>query len=159
MPFTESRSSTVAGRTAILVLITTPVYCPPANRLTASGHNCDMDRILLEGMSFQGRHGVRPEERERPQEFKVDIEVDCDLSQPGKTDRVEDTVDYRQLRAIAKEVIEGESQKLMETLAARIADRVLQLARVAGVSVRIAKRPESMQPIDAAAIRINRTPA
>ncbi len=118
-----------------------------------------MDRILLEGMSFQGRHGVRPEERERPQEFKVDIEVDCDLSQPGKTDRVEDTVDYRQLRAIAKEVIEGESQKLMETLAARIADRVLQLARVAGVSVRIAKRPESMQPIDAAAIRINRTRA
>ena len=118
-----------------------------------------MDRILLEGMFFQGRHGVRPEERERPQEFKVDIEVDCDLSEPGKTDRVEDTVDYRQLRAIAKEVIEGESQKLMETLAARIADRVLQRARVAGVSVRIAKRPESMQPIAAAAVRINRTRA
>jgi dihydroneopterin aldolase len=118
-----------------------------------------MDRILLQGMSFQGRHGVRPEERERPQEFKVDIEVDCDLSEPGKTDRVEDTVDYRQLRAIAKEIIEGESQKLMETLAARIADRVLQLARVAGVSVRIAKRPESMQPIAAAAVRINRTRA
>ena len=46
-----------------------------------------MDRILLEGMSFQGRHGVRPAERERPQEFKVDIEVDCDLSEPGKSDR------------------------------------------------------------------------
>jgi dihydroneopterin aldolase len=108
-------------------------------------------------MSFQGRHGVRPEERERPQEFKVDIEVDCDLSEPGKTDRVEDTVDYRQLRAIARDVIEGESHKLMETLAARIAERVLQLARVAGVSVRIAKRPESMEPIAAAAVRINRT--
>jgi dihydroneopterin aldolase len=118
-----------------------------------------MDRILLEGMSFQGRHGVRPEERKRPQEFKVDIEVDCDLSEPGKTDRVEDTVDYRQLRAIAKEVIEGESHKLMETLAARIAERVLHLARVAGVSVRIAKRPESMLPIAAAAVRINRTRA
>lgn len=118
-----------------------------------------MDRILLEGMSFHGRHGVRPEERERPQEFKVDIEVDCDLSQPGKSDRIEDTVDYRQVRAIAKEVIEGESQKLLETLAARIADQVLQLQRVAGVSVRISKVPESMQPIAAAAIRINRTRA
>jgi dihydroneopterin aldolase len=118
-----------------------------------------MDRILLEGMSFQGRHGVRPAEREHSQEFKVDIELDCDLSEPGKSDRIEDTVDYRQVRSIAKEVIEGESQKLLERLAALIADRVLQLQRVAGVSVRISKRPESMQPIVAAAVRINRTRA
>ena len=122
-------------------------------------HNCDVDRILLEGLSFQGRHGVRPAERERPQEFKVDIEVDCDLSEPGKSDRIEDTVDYRQVRAIAQEVIEGESQNLLETLAARIADRVLQLPRVGGVSVRISKRPASMRPIAAAAVRINRTRA
>jgi len=38
-----------------------------------------MDRVLLEGMSFQGRHGVRAAEREKPQEFRVDVEVDCDL--------------------------------------------------------------------------------
>ena len=118
-----------------------------------------MDRILLEGMSFHGRHGVRAAERERPQEFKVDIEVDCDLGEPGRTDRVEDTVDYRLVRAIAKEVIEGESHKLMESLAAHMAERVLQLERVGGVTVRIAKKPESMQPIDAAAVRINRTRA
>jgi dihydroneopterin aldolase len=118
-----------------------------------------MDRILLEGMSFHGRHGVRRAERERPQEFKVDIEVGCDLSEPGKSDRIEDTVDYRQVRSIAKEVIEGESQKLLERLAALIADRVLQLHRVGGVTVRISKQPESMQPIAAAAVRINRTRA
>jgi dihydroneopterin aldolase len=118
-----------------------------------------MDRILLEGMSFQGRHGVRPAEREQPQEFKVDVEVDCDLSEAGRSDRIEDTLDYRQVRAIAKEVIEGESQKLLESLAAHIADRVLQLQRVSGVSVRISKRPASMQPIAAAAVRINRTRA
>jgi 7,8-dihydroneopterin aldolase/epimerase/oxygenase len=122
-----------------------------------SAHNCGMDRILLEGMSFQGRHGVRPAERERPQEFKVDVEVDCDLSEPGKSDRIEDTVDYRQVRAIAKAVIEGDSQKLLETLAARIADQVLQLQRVAGVTVRISKVPETMKPIAATAVRINRT--
>jgi dihydroneopterin aldolase len=118
-----------------------------------------MDRILLEGMSFQGRHGVRPAEREHPQEFKVDIEVDCDLSEPGKSDRIEDSVDYRQVRSIAKEVVEGESRMLLERLAALIADRVLQLQRVAGVSVRVSKRPESMLPIDSAAVHINRTRA
>jgi dihydroneopterin aldolase len=118
-----------------------------------------MDRILLEGMSFQGRHGVGPAEREQPQEFKVNLEVDCDLSEAGKTDRIEDTIDYRRIRAIAKDVIEGESHKLLEALAARIAAGVLELPRVAEVTVRIAKRPESMQPIEAAAVRITRTRA
>lgn len=116
-----------------------------------------MDRILLEGMSFHGRHGVRPAERNQAQEFKVDVEVDCDLSEPGRSDRIEDTIDYRRIRAIAKEVIEGESSQLLESLAARIAAGVLELAKVAEVTVRIAKRPESMQPIDAAAVRITRT--
>jgi dihydroneopterin aldolase len=100
---------------------------------------------------------VRDAERERAQEFKVDVEVDCDLSAPGRSDRLEDTVDYTQIRAIAKGVIEGEPVKLLETLATRIADQVLKLPKVGRVSVRVAKHPASMQPIDAAAVHINRT--
>jgi dihydroneopterin aldolase len=118
-----------------------------------------MDRIKLEGMVFSGRHGVRPAERAEPQEFRVDVKVDADLSEAGLSDRVEDTVDYRQVYAIAKGVIEGESAKLIETLAHRIAERVLELDKVAAVSVRIAKRPQSMRPIDAAAVTIRRTRA
>ena len=118
-----------------------------------------MDSIVLEGMTFHGRHGVRPAERDHQQEFEVGVDVDCDLSEPGRTDRIEDTVDYRKVRAIAKEVIEGESKQLIEALAAEIAERVLQLPRVAGVSVRIAKRPESMQPIHSASVHIKRTRA
>ncbi len=110
-------------------------------------------------MSFQGRHGVREAERAQPQEFKVDIEVECDLTKAGLTDKLADTVDYTKIRTIAKEVIEGESAQLIETLASRIADQVLQMQSVETVSVRIAKQPASMQPIDAAAVRLNRTHA
>ena len=106
---------------------------------------------------FSGRHGVRPAEREKAQEFEVDIEVETDLSTPGRSDRVADTVDYRRLYAIAKDVIEGQSAQLIETLASRIAEHVLDLEKVASVSVRIAKRPESMRPIAAAAVQIKRT--
>ena len=118
-----------------------------------------VDRIVLEGMTFSGRHGVRPAERARAQDFKVDIEVEADLTMPGRTDRVEDSVDYRLLRAIAKEIIEGESVSLIETLAGRIAARALQLPKVDAVSVRVAKQPASMRPIDAAAVHIKRTRA
>jgi dihydroneopterin aldolase len=121
--------------------------------------NWAMDRISLEGMSFSGRHGVRPGEREHAQEFKVDVELDADLSDAGRTDRLVDTVDYTQVRAIAKETIEGESVKLLETLATRIADRVLMLPKVTAVAVRVAKRPASMAPIEAAAVHISRTRA
>lgn len=118
-----------------------------------------MDRIELLGMSFQGRHGVRPAERQQPQEFRVDIEVDAQLGKAGRSDRLADTVDYTRLRAIAKEVIEGKPRRLLETLATEIAGRSLELEHVQSVSVRIAKRPASMQPIDSAAVRINRTRA
>lgn len=110
-------------------------------------------------MSFQGRHGVRPAERAQAQEFMVDLEIDADLAEAGRTDRLVDTVDYTQARAAAREVIEGESMKLLESLAAAIAQRVLELPRVAAVSVRVAKHPASMQPIEAAAVRIERTRA
>jgi 7,8-dihydroneopterin aldolase/epimerase/oxygenase len=108
-------------------------------------------------MAFSGRHGVRPAEREHAQEFKVDVKLETDLVKPGRSDRVEDTVDYRRVYAIAKDVVEGESVKLIETLAGRIADRVLELEKVVAVSVRIAKRPASMRPIEAAAVQIKRT--
>ena len=118
-----------------------------------------MDRIELRGMSFQGRHGVRPAEREQPQEFRVDVEVEADLSRAASTDQVADTIDYTKLRRIARDVIEGPPASLLEALAGRIAERALELPGVVSVSVRIAKRPASMQPIEAAAVRINRTRA
>jgi dihydroneopterin aldolase len=131
-----------------------PVYSRRSGR-----ENCRMDRIVLEGMSFSGRHGVRPAEREHAQDFEVDIDMEADLAGPGSTDRIEDTVDYRAAHAIAKQTIEGESVKLLETLAARIADRVLTLRGVTAVSVRVAKRPASMVPIKSAAVHIRRTRA
>jgi dihydroneopterin aldolase len=116
-----------------------------------------MDRIELRGMSFQGRHGVGPAEREQPQEFKVDLDVEADLSVAGASDRLADTVDYTKVRSAAKQVIEGPPRALLESLAAGIAQRVLAMPHVHAVSVRVVKRPASMQPIDGAAVCIKRT--
>ena len=116
-----------------------------------------MDRIELRGMAFQGRHGARAREREHAQEFKVDLEVECDVEKPAASDDLADTVDYTTLRAIVRDVVEGPPVNLIETLASRIVRRVLEEPGVTSVSVRVAKRPPSMQPIDSAAVHIKRT--
>jgi dihydroneopterin aldolase len=116
-----------------------------------------VDRILLEGMSFMGRHGVSDAERARPQPFVVDVELEANLARPGKTDRVQDTVDYRLVHTIAREVVEGESAHLIEALAERIAKRALKIPGVSAVSVRVSKQPPRLRPLDAAAVRIRRT--
>ena len=116
-----------------------------------------MDRIVLEGMVFSGRHGVGATERARSQRFIVDIELDADLSRAASSDRLEDTIDYRRIRAIAKDVIEGEPAQLIESLAGRIAQQILQVPGVAAASVKVTKRPASMRPIAGAAVMIRRT--
>jgi 7,8-dihydroneopterin aldolase/epimerase/oxygenase len=118
-----------------------------------------VDRVRLEGLVFEGHHGVSADERSRPQPFTVDIEVEADLGRAGVSDDIADTVDYRRLRAIAKDVITGDSAHLIEALAHRIAERSLEIPAVASVSVRVAKRPASMEPLDAAAVEIKRTRA
>jgi dihydroneopterin aldolase len=118
-----------------------------------------MDRIRLEGLVFNGRHGVSDAERAKPQPFAVDIEVEADLHTAGLSDRVEDTIDYRALHQIAKAVITGEPAHLIEALAQRIAERCLAIQGVKSVKVRVAKRPPRLEPLDAAAVEITRTMA
>jgi 7,8-dihydroneopterin aldolase/epimerase/oxygenase len=116
----------------------------------------EVDRIVLAGMVFSGKHGVSEAERARSQRFSVDIELEADIARAARSDDISDTIDYRRVRAIAKEVIEGESAHLVETLAGRIARKALLMPRVKAVTVKVTKRPPSMRPIDGAAVVLRR---
>ena len=97
------------------------------------------DRILLEGMRFFGFHGNNPEEREMGQPFVVDLEVEADLSAAGRSDSLEDTINYAALYRAVKGVMEGPPRKLLEAVAQDIADAVLGGFSVAAVRVRVRK--------------------
>ena len=116
-----------------------------------------MDRILLNGLVFFGRHGCHQAERELGQKFLVDIELECDLSAACASDDMADTVDYVALYNEAREVIEGESAMLLESLAGRIADFALQDERVVSAWVRI-RKPHVAMPgaLDYLGIEITR---
>jgi dihydroneopterin aldolase len=100
-----------------------------------------LDRILMEGMAFFGRHGVFPAERELGARFMVDVELEGDLTDAAASDRLEDTIDYSRAYDLVRQVVEGESCHLLEAVADRIAARLLALKRVQRARVRVTKRP------------------
>ena len=99
-----------------------------------------MDRILLEGMVFHGRHGTLPAERELGQPFVVDVELRLDLRPAGLSDDLARTVDYGQVHRRVREIVEGPPANLTETVAERIATAILQdHSPVEAVRVKVAK--------------------
>ena len=98
------------------------------------------DRISLIGLSARGHHGVLPFEREEGQLFTVDVILD--LGQRGTavaavTDSVTDAVDYSRVANGIVSIIEGEPVNLIESLADRIAERVLSFPRVVAAEVTV----------------------
>jgi len=99
------------------------------------------DKIQLEGMTFYGFHGVNDAEKELGQRFVVDIEVYRDLRPAGASDDLDDTVSYTHVYRIVKDVIEGPSRNLLESLAEMIASNVLDRLEVEAVAVKV-RKPE-----------------
>ena len=98
------------------------------------------DRILLEGMVFQGRHGTIAAERDLGQPFIVDIELRLDLRPAGRSDDLTRSVDYGEIHRRAKQIVEGPPVNLTETVAERVAAAILEgYPSVETVRVKVAK--------------------
>ena len=116
-----------------------------------------MDRITINGLRVKGRVGVTQEERARAQTLIVNIEIDVDLAAAAESDNLKDTIDYGEVTVEAAAVIRDSQSKLLEPLAAAIADRISTNKLVQGVTVEILKEappiPEATGPVG---VRISR---
>lgn len=97
------------------------------------------DRIVLEGVSATGYHGVLPEERSSGQLFVVDVELATNTVPAAAGDALADTIDYSAVAADIVDVIVGEPANLIETVAERIANACLTRAGVQSVQVTVHK--------------------
>ncbi|CAN5456862.1 dihydroneopterin aldolase [soil metagenome] len=97
------------------------------------------DEMTLTGVRAFGYHGVLPEERKNGQEFVIDLRVFLDLSRAAAADDLLETVHYGVLAARVVEAVEREPVDLIETLAQRIADLVLEHPRVTSTTVTVHK--------------------
>lgn len=97
------------------------------------------DKIEIRGLRVHAHHGVYDHERSQGQVFVLDIAVDVDSQIAGRTDNLDDTVDYAALVERVADMVRSTRFNLIEALGAHIADDLLRARRVAAARVRITK--------------------
>jgi dihydroneopterin aldolase len=87
--------------------------------------------ITLADMRFHVRIGILPHERELPQPLAVDLTVHLATNAA--------LLDYRDLYAVVRDVIDAEPLDYLETIGCNILDRLLVMNAVASARVAIRK--------------------
>ena len=98
------------------------------------------DKIFLNQLRTECIVGIWDWERQVKQAVVIDLEMACDIRKAAKTDRIEDTVDYKK---VSKRLLNfvGESQfQLVETLTENIARIIVTEFAVSWVRVRLNKQ-------------------
>jgi 7,8-dihydroneopterin aldolase/epimerase/oxygenase len=98
-----------------------------------------MGSVGVRGIRAYGRHGADPGERDHPQPFDIEVELECDLSRARLSDALEDTVNYALVHARVLEIVERTSFVLLERLGEELLRAFLVDPHVLTACVTIAK--------------------
>ena len=97
------------------------------------------DIIRLTNMIFYAHHGYYQAERELGQKFEVDLELECNLSRAIQTDNLEDTVNFEQIYHHVNSVFNSYKFTLLETVADKILQDILNNFPVKAARIRVRK--------------------
>src|ERR1035438_4337165 len=98
-----------------------------------------MPRISIVDLELFYRVGVPDAERAQPQRLLLMVEMESDFSKAAKTDSIADTIDYFAVTQRLLKFGGGKSWKLIEKLAADIADAILSEFKPQSVTVEVKK--------------------
>jgi dihydroneopterin aldolase len=100
-------------------------------------------KIHLQNMVFYGYHGNLAEENVLGQRFLIDVVLTLDVTEAAQSDRLDATVDYQRVYNICRQIVEKERMRLLEALANRLIDAVLEACpRVSRMDV-VVKKPSA----------------
>lgn len=98
-----------------------------------------MDRMTINDLVVRCVVGTKPEERTSPQDVCVNVILECDLSKAGRSDNLDDTVNYSDLRRRIVSLAQSGRFRLIESMAEAIAGVCLSDRRVHSAIVRVEK--------------------
>ncbi len=114
-----------------------------------------LDRIHIRDLALRCIIGVQPHEREQRQDVVINITLHADLRQPGRTDCIDDTINYKTIKRKVVDLVENSSFLLLEKLAQQIADLCLSEPAVQRVDVMLDK-PGALRFARSVAVEITR---
>src|SRR5271169_3552918 len=98
------------------------------------------DAIFVRGLSLHAYHGVMQHEAKVGQTFMLDLELEIDLRQASRSDKLAHTVGYDQVVAVASHAFCSRRYRLVEAAAGAVADAVLdRFPAVVGMQVTVHK--------------------
>jgi FolB domain-containing protein len=98
-----------------------------------------MDQIHIKDLLLRGIIGLNDWEREKKQDILLNITLFTDLSRAGKSDDIDDSVNYRTLTKKIINHVETSSRLTVEALAADIVTLCLDASGVERARVRVEK--------------------
>ena len=98
------------------------------------------DTLTLHEITVECHLGVEEWERAVPQPVWIDLELAIDAALAARSDDMRHAVDYARVIATVAEVAQRGSFKLMETLAERIAARLVSDFAIPKLTVRVRKK-------------------
>ena len=124
-------------------------------RERAGMDNGHADTIFIRDLQLRFVIGVGAEERREKQDLLVNLELVVDLGKAGKSDRIADTVNYRDLKKRILHLAEHSRYQLVEALAERIAAVCLSDDRITRVNVSVEK-PSALRFARTVGVKIER---
>jgi dihydroneopterin aldolase len=98
-----------------------------------------MSRISIVDLEVFYQVGVTDEERAKPQRLLITVEMDLDFTAASLSDRVEKTINYFDITQELLKYGQGRTWRLLEKLAANIADFIVVKFRPETVTVEVKK--------------------
>jgi len=98
------------------------------------------DAVFVRGLAVHAYHGVMQHEAKVGQTFTLDLELDIDLAEASRSDKLAHTVGYEQVVAVASAAFCDKRYRLIEAAAGAVTQAVLEcFPRVISVRVTVHK--------------------
>jgi FolB domain-containing protein len=98
-----------------------------------------VDRIIISDIRARCIVGVNKDERTETQDVKITLSIFADLRKAARSDKLENAIDYRELKKRVLSMVEKSKYFLLEALAEAVADVCLETPGVLKVRVRVDK--------------------
>jgi dihydroneopterin aldolase len=114
-----------------------------------------MDRVFIEDLKVQTVIGIFDWEREIKQTVSIDLEMEFDIREAARSDSIEDTLDYKSVSKRLIRFVEASEFQLVEALAERCAQIVLDEFPVSWLQLKLGK-PGAVRGSSAVGVIIER---